>query len=237
MLEVRGKAEQSLREAHERLAYIASRSSRDIETDRLIVPPHLGKENVERLKQRDKAEKDLARIKKLLGIVAGELRMRISYKRLHGRPWIPKLRLLQPMPEAFTAMAEVLTDAHLAARAAELDGLLGTNFAEYAPQPEPAAAEGEGEAAAAAADESTDAQAYAEAGTDVATVADTQGYVDAGPYGEASSGESAEAAAPADPYEAYPSEHLEGFVIDPGAVPEAEDAALPMAEPARDEKQ
>lgn len=232
VLEVRGKAEQSLREAHERLAYIASRSSRDIETDRLIVPPHLGKENVERLKQRDKAEKDLARIKKLLGIIAGELGLRISHKRLHGRPGIPKLRLLQPMPETIAAMADVLTDAHLAARATELDGLLGTHFAELAPQPEPPPAEG----AAATAAESSDVQAHAEAGSDVATVADTQGYLDAGTYAEAPS-ESAESAAPADPYEAYPSEHLEGFVIDPGAVPETEDTALPMAEPARDEKQ
>lgn len=240
VLEVRGKAEASLREAHERLAYIAARCSHDIETDRLIVPPHLGRENLERLKQRDKAEKDLARIKKLLGIVAGELKMRMAHKRLHGRGGIPKLRLLQPMPEAFTAMAEVLTNAHLAARAAELDGRLGTHFAELAPEPEvePAPAEQGGGAGAEV--------EHADAGADVATVADMQGYVEAAdaptaPYAEGQFASEApyameEAAPDADPYAAYPSEHLEGFVIDPTAVRETEDGAFNLGDAGHDDK-
>ena len=249
VLEVRGKAEPSLREAHERLAYIASRCSRDIETDRMIVPPHLGQENIARLKQRDKAEKDLSRIKKLLGIIAAELRMRISHKRLHGRPGIPKLRLLQPMPEAFVEMAGVLTNAHLAARAAELDAVLRTDFASMAPEPEaepePApepeaeahadtdvqhahASPAELEAVAAAAD------AQALAGPAEATDTSTaEAYADQEQFSRAEGRSAPDAVAPdADPYAAYPSEHLEGFLIDPSAVRETDDSSVNLGEAA-----
>lgn len=260
VLEVRGKAQAALREARERLAYIAARSSRDIETDRLIVPPHLGRENVERLKQRDKAEKDLARVQKLLRIIAAELQTRIAHKRLQGHAGIPAFRLLQPVPEAFTALAGVLTNDHLAARTAELDALLGTNFAELAPEPDAAADPGAEDAAfagAVPANATSDTEAghetehevgheteheYAQPaeGAETSSAGVDLSY-DSAPLREeadvANVAYAAEDALPdADPYAAYPSDHLEGFVIDPTAVQTTEDGGLSLNDPAGEDQ-
>jgi hypothetical protein len=236
------KAEVSRREALDRLAYIAARSTRDVETDVLVVPPHFGRENLERIKQRDKAEQDLRRIQKLLRVVAGELQMRMAHPRLHGRPGVPRLRFLQPMPEGLAAMADVLTNAHLAARAAQLDALLGTRFAEQAPDPvadpapAPATPPPETTKSASAAE-----LAYAPAAGDAA---------DAAPASSAAS-QSAEEARyaadtfyvaeegepDADPYAPYPSERLEGFVIDPNAMPQsAGDSGVSLGDVPKDER-
>lgn len=125
VLALRAKAQASLAEANERLAFIASRSTRDLETGVVIVAPEFAAENIERLKQRDKAERDLAKVRKLLGLVAAELHPRLAHERLRGRGGLPKLRMLNVANESYTGMIERISDDHVRIRVSELESLLG----------------------------------------------------------------------------------------------------------------
>ena len=113
LLAARAKSQASLDEANERLAFIGSRSTRDAATDIVLVPPQLAPENVERLKQVDRAEKDLSKIRKMLGLVVAEIQSRLANERLIGKPGVPKLKLLKLPDDAEAKLGPVVSNEHL----------------------------------------------------------------------------------------------------------------------------
>jgi hypothetical protein len=140
LLAARAKAQTSLDEADERLAFIGSRSTRDAESGVVLVPPQLAPENVERLKQRDRAEKDLGKIRRLLGQVVTEVQARLANDRLLGKQGLPKVRLLKLSAEAEAEGAERLSNESVRSRVLELERLLGTRLRPTAPTPPSTAA-------------------------------------------------------------------------------------------------
>jgi hypothetical protein len=128
LLAARAKAQASLDEANERLAYIGSRSTRDAATDIVIVPPQLAPENVERLKQHDRAEKDLIKIRKMLALVVTEIQSRLANERMIGKPGVPKLKLLKLPDDTAAKPGALLSNEQLRARVLELERLLGTRL-------------------------------------------------------------------------------------------------------------
>jgi hypothetical protein len=133
LLAARAKAQASLEEANERLAFIGTKSKRDEAADVVLVPSDLAPENVQRLKQRDRAEKDLVKIQKLLAQAAAEIQARLANERLLGKQGLPKLRLLNLPPEAEVQGVERLSNAYVRTRVLELERLLGTRLRPTAP--------------------------------------------------------------------------------------------------------
>jgi hypothetical protein len=140
LLAARSKAQTSLDEANERLAFIGSRSKRDDARDVVLVPSDLAPENVQRLKQRDRAEKDLAKIQKLLAQAAAEIQARLANERLLGKQGLPKLKLLKLPPEAEVQGVERLSNEYVRTRVLELERLLGTRLRPTPSTPPPAGA-------------------------------------------------------------------------------------------------
>jgi hypothetical protein len=125
---LRAKAQASLADANERLAFIAARSTRDVETGVVVVAPQFAAENAQRLAQRDKAERDLAKVRRLLAQVAAEVQTRVAHERLRGRAGLPSLRLLSLANVSHTGLIERISDDHVSARIAELQSSLGVRL-------------------------------------------------------------------------------------------------------------
>jgi hypothetical protein len=128
VLTIRSKAQVALKEANERLAFIASRSTRDMDTEQILIPAQFAAENIQRLKQRERAEKDLAKVRKLLGLVVGELQLRMSEPRLVGKAGPPRLHLLALPPHTYGGAEQWSSDARIRTLVAELEELLGTEL-------------------------------------------------------------------------------------------------------------
>jgi hypothetical protein len=128
LLSARAKAEAALDEANERLAFIGSRSTTDVATDVVVIPAQFAAENVERLTQRAKAERDLAKVRKLLSRVTAELQVRLADERLRGRAGLPKLRLLKMPPDVYAGLEDAISDARIESRVAELERMLGARI-------------------------------------------------------------------------------------------------------------
>jgi hypothetical protein len=121
---LREKAQASLAEATQKLAFIAGRSTRDAETGVLIVPPHLAEENLKRVAQREKAENDLKKVRKLLALAAAEFQARLGDPRLIGKAGVPRFKLLEFTPELAASLREMLSDERLASRVTSVKQLL-----------------------------------------------------------------------------------------------------------------
>jgi hypothetical protein len=92
---------------------------------------------VERLKQLDRAEKDLAKVRKMLGLVVTEIQSRLANERMIGKSGLPKLRLLTLPEDAQAKLGSLVTNEHVRSRVMELERLLGTRLrpaAAVAPQ-------------------------------------------------------------------------------------------------------
>ena len=122
------KAKASLAAANEKLATIASKSSRDGETDQPLVPPQFVQENADALSKRTKAEKDLAKARRLLTKVTAELRARLTAPGALGRAGVPKLKLLVIESATADALSSRLTDDRINERVQKLEALLKTKL-------------------------------------------------------------------------------------------------------------
>lgn len=125
VIAIRAKAKTVIDEANARLAFIASRSTRDAETGVVIVAPQFAQENVERLQQRENAENDILKVRKLLVLVSNELKARLAHVRLRGRGGLPQLRLLNLANQSHAGLLQRISDDHVRARAMELESMLG----------------------------------------------------------------------------------------------------------------
>ncbi|HET6246713.1 MAG TPA: hypothetical protein VFE47_03365 [Tepidisphaeraceae bacterium] len=122
-------------ESTEKIGSIMSRSSRDMETDRLIIPPKFAKSYAEELRARDQSKIDAAKYRSLLKQIARELAARVSTPRLVGRPEVAEFRVIGPMADALAALAEVMADEPMGQMIDALGGLLGVPLAFNAPPP------------------------------------------------------------------------------------------------------
>jgi hypothetical protein len=115
----------SLSRADARLADIGARSTRDAESDRLIIPSQYAGEYAQHLSDRDAAQQQIQRLQLALDGGVERLKLRLSKPRLFGSAELPHLRLLGGLPEAYAAQQPQLGDATLAELVGRLEALLG----------------------------------------------------------------------------------------------------------------
>ncbi len=107
------------------VAEIASRSSRDVNTDQLIVPRDRAEEYVDQLARHERAQREAARARKALSRSADQVRVRVASPRRYGSPVLPSFDLVEPLPPPIVDLAESLSDRSLQARIDQLEKLLG----------------------------------------------------------------------------------------------------------------
>jgi hypothetical protein len=122
------KARDSLARAEGRLADIAARSARDMETNRPIVPQHLAAEYANLLAERDRAHQEIDRMRTALHAAAERARVRLTKMKLLGSAELPALRILAPLPPALSEMQVYVTDEALDVQVRRLGDLLRTNL-------------------------------------------------------------------------------------------------------------
>lgn len=117
-------AQNHLKESSRRSAAIASKCSRDVETDQLIIPPRLAKPYADEMNFRKKTQKEIEKIQRLLKTVGDWVRERVGSQRLAGRPELPVLHELSALPENLAAMETVMSDDWLKSAVASLESML-----------------------------------------------------------------------------------------------------------------
>ncbi len=115
-----------LKESTKRSAEIAAKCGRDVENDRLVIPPKLAKPYADEMAFRKKTQHAIQHIQKRLTVVAEWTRERVGSQRLVGRPELPSLHLLPGLPEALAAMADAMSDEWMTEQVAILEELLNT---------------------------------------------------------------------------------------------------------------
>jgi hypothetical protein len=121
----------------QRIAAIVARSSRDLETGRLIVPSKYAKTYTEENLALESAKKRAHRIESRLKALSNRLRDRLASTRQCGRPEVPVLRRMQPLSTELTELAPLMSDEQLLARVSSLAKLLKTPLmANFSPPPQ-----------------------------------------------------------------------------------------------------
>jgi hypothetical protein len=105
------------------------KSSRDLATEQLIIPPKLAKSYSDELKARDDAKQESIKLQSLLKQIARDLAARVGSSRLCGRPELPEFRALTPLPESITQLLDAMSDESLRTKLATLNGQLGVQLA------------------------------------------------------------------------------------------------------------
>ena len=117
-----------LKESSGRSSAIASKCSRDLETDRLIIPPRLAKPYADEMNFRKKTQKEIENIQRSLKVLGGWVRERVSSQRLAGRPELPAFHELPPIPENLASLESAMTDDWLRSTVSSLEGMLQTTL-------------------------------------------------------------------------------------------------------------
>jgi ubiquitin-protein ligase len=117
-------AKEVLIRTESRLAEIAARSARDVETERPIVPQHLAAEYADRVAERDVARQELLRLTRSLEVSAQRARRRLGNPKLYGSAELPPFRVLPTAPAALADRVPQLSDTATDAQVATLEGLL-----------------------------------------------------------------------------------------------------------------
>ena len=121
-------------QAGQRLAEIAARSQRDLETDRLIVPQTLARDYADRLAERDDASRKVRRLREALERLVSRAAARLAKPGRLGSAAVPKFRVLPPMSEPEESMAQRIDDRGVAEIAARVEKLVGKSLREAAVQ-------------------------------------------------------------------------------------------------------
>lgn len=137
VLEELTRVKERLSNATREVASIISKSTRNMETDQLVIPPKYVKAYGDALRTRDQAKHEITRLENLLKRIAAELAARLADPRLCGRPEIPRFRSLAPLPEDLAVMSTVMGDAQILERNAALGAQLNVQLAVNLP-PAPA---------------------------------------------------------------------------------------------------
>jgi ubiquitin-protein ligase len=124
----RETARAAVARAAARLAEIGARSSRDLESDRLIIPEHLAAEYGQHLSAREDAQSQSQRLQLALDAAVERLKLRLSKPRLLGSADLPRPHLLPPPPESYAQLHPQLTDERVSQLVRQLESLLGTTL-------------------------------------------------------------------------------------------------------------
>ena len=133
----RAAHEAIITEAMQRITAIVGRSTRDGETNRLIVPAKFAKSYTDENAALESARKESRRLESRLKSLANRLRERLASPKLCGRPEVPQLRRMQPLSAELTELAPQMSDEQLLAIVGMLAEHLQTPLiANFAPPPE-----------------------------------------------------------------------------------------------------
>ncbi|MDB5329475.1 MAG: hypothetical protein JWP03_626 [Phycisphaerales bacterium] len=130
------QAKGRLKDATQKITAIMQKCSRDLETDRLIVPPKYAQSYTEQLRVRDQAKHEIVRLDALCKKIARELAERLGSPRACGRPEVPQFRSQAPLPDAIVDLEPTLADENLAAMVESLGALLNVTLP-FKPPPAP----------------------------------------------------------------------------------------------------
>lgn len=114
--------------ADERLAEIGARSSRDADSDRLIIARQDAADYARSLSDRDSADESLQRLQRGLDGATERLKLRLATPRLRGAADLPHLRVLGQPPQTWAAVEASMSDSALAALATQLEALIGVSL-------------------------------------------------------------------------------------------------------------
>jgi hypothetical protein len=112
------------------LAGIVARCGRDVESDRLVIPPNLVRPYDEQNRLRDRARREIARIDGYLKELAAQAATRLASPATIGRNDAPQLAALPPLPQDFLAAIGSIDDAALDEQIARLEQVLGFKLRE-----------------------------------------------------------------------------------------------------------
>jgi hypothetical protein len=122
------RARDVLTRSESRLAEIASRSARDMETDQVLVPQHLAGEYADRLAERDRARREIAWAAAARQSAAERARARLAKTKYVGSGEVPAFRHFAPLPHSLVELAPRVTDAAIEVQVGRLEGLLSTRL-------------------------------------------------------------------------------------------------------------
>ena len=120
------KAQTKLNESTQRLADIAARSGRNPDTEQLIIPNRFAQEYADKNRDRERALRDLPRLRELLANAAAQVRKRLSASKLVGVGGVPTFHVLPPLPDAWVQLDPMLSNEQILGRLAALAARLDT---------------------------------------------------------------------------------------------------------------
>ncbi|MDB5300136.1 MAG: hypothetical protein JWO87_1799, partial [Phycisphaerales bacterium] len=122
------QAKARLKDATGKITAVMQKCTRDLETDRLIVPPKYAQSYTEQLRLQDQAKHEILRLETLLKKIARELSDRLASPRSCGRPEVPQFRSLAPLPETVVELAPSMSDENLSAMLESLNAQLAVKL-------------------------------------------------------------------------------------------------------------
>lgn len=128
-------ARHAMKDSDVRMEEIVKRCSRDVETDRLVVPPKLAKRYEEEQALRKKSTATIERNTKLIKSLGPQVLTRLGHPKLLGRGTIPKMKALTQVPDQLAALP--LPDGQLGELIVICEEALGRPLG--GPRPEPRA--------------------------------------------------------------------------------------------------
>jgi ubiquitin-protein ligase len=106
------------------LGAIVARCGRDVDTDRLVIPPKLAQPYSNNVALRDHAQNEIARLEKLLSQTGSHVARQLASRTLVGTQGVPNFRMLTPFPPDMEELVAGMTDEALLEHVDRLEGLL-----------------------------------------------------------------------------------------------------------------
>jgi hypothetical protein len=116
------------KQSSKRTAEIASRCSRDVETDRLVIPPKYAKAYSDEMQLREQTQREVQRIERLFRVLGEWARERVGSQQLAGRPEAPALIELPSLPDKLVMLQDLMSDVWLQSTVAALETQLKTSL-------------------------------------------------------------------------------------------------------------
>ncbi|HSU66115.1 MAG TPA: hypothetical protein VLJ39_04555, partial [Tepidisphaeraceae bacterium] len=106
------------------LASIIARCKRDLDTDRLIIPPNLVQPYSEQTRLRDTSQREIARLEKLLVQLGSQVARQMASGAVVGNAVVPLLLLIPPFPPELEELIGQMNDEALHEQVSGLEQLL-----------------------------------------------------------------------------------------------------------------
>jgi len=106
------------------LAGLMARCGHDMESDALIVPPHLADPYARQTQLREWTGREIAHLERVLSDLSGQVTRRMASRAGFGLPTVGPLRALPPLPPALAEAVAAITDDVLDAQLARAEALL-----------------------------------------------------------------------------------------------------------------